>query len=175
MSYRATQPPRVGGFQKFVDYVGREYTRIQRAFSTTAEVETGEFTPTFNFVTPGDLSVSYTVQEGYYHVIGPLLHYSLRLFCTPTWTTGSGDIRIEGLPYECVSGDVYLGSLQLSDTNVTYPTGRTYGLCFLNNGQDYLRMILHGSATNADALNSNHIVSGSDVGTIRMTGFYPIR
>ena len=63
------------------------------------------FTPTFSFVTPGDLSVSYASQVGIYTRIGSLVFYSFKLACTPTYTTASGGVRIGGLPFT-VGGSV---------------------------------------------------------------------
>lgn len=173
--FRASRPPLEGGFAAFREYVLRDFTRIQNAFRQTPTMEQGEFTPTFTFDTPGDLSLSYDTQEGYYWLHGALLYFMMRLQVTPTFTTASGDARFGGLPYPCVSGDIFLANVQLSHANVTYPTGRTQIVAYAANGTDYLTFFGQGSATSADAFNTTHFTSGSTIGVVRATGFYPIK
>jgi hypothetical protein len=67
------------------------------ALNTYSATQT--WTPTFTCVTPGDLSVSYATQSGYYTRIGNVVNYYATLTCTPTFTTASGTIRIGGLPF----------------------------------------------------------------------------
>lgn len=56
------------------------------------------WTPTVSCATPGDLSVSYALQTGYYAKLGPLSLVSFRLQFTPTYTSASGALQIQGLP-----------------------------------------------------------------------------
>jgi hypothetical protein len=56
------------------------------------------FTPVFEFVTPGDLSVSYATQVGYYVRKGDKIYVMIKLVFTPTYTTSTGQARISGLP-----------------------------------------------------------------------------
>ncbi len=56
------------------------------------------WTPTITFATPGDLSVSYATQVGFYSRIGSIVDVSFSLTFTPTYTTASGQISIAGLP-----------------------------------------------------------------------------
>lgn len=76
--------------------------------------ETGTFTPVLTCVTPGDLSVSYSVQSGGYTKIGDTLVSTVRLVCTPTFTTASGQLRITGMPFTAagVPGYVTLGNVE---------------------------------------------------------------
>ncbi len=48
--------------------------------------ETGTFTPTFTFDIPGDLSVVYTRQVGKYWLAGSVVHVTIDMPCTPTFT-----------------------------------------------------------------------------------------
>ena len=59
------------------------------------------FTPTCNFVTPGDFALGSPGAEnaGIYYRVGNVVHYSITLDYTPTWTTASGAFQIEGLPF----------------------------------------------------------------------------
>lgn len=175
MTYRATQSPLSGGFAAFRDFVNREYIRIQRAFATKAETEVGTFTPTFTFATIGDLSLSYTTQIGNYWRIGDLCHIAITLNATPTYTTASGEARIGGLPFQCVSDQIVVMASQISSSSVTYPTGRTYVFGYISNGHDYARIAATGSATTTNAFDASEFTSGSSTGTIRLTGFYPFK
>ena len=176
MSYKATRPPKQGGWDLLKEWAGREFIRVQQALLSKTDLEVGQFSPTFSFETPGDLSLSaYASQEGYYWRVGPLLHFTLRLEVTPTFSTASGDVVIGGLPYPCVSGDVFLCAAQLSNANVTFPTGRTDVVAYIDNALSYLKIILQGSAVAADGLEVAHLTSGGTTGIIRVTGFYPIK
>lgn len=62
-------------------------------------VETGTWTPTLTFVTAGDLSVTYTTQNGYYYRLGKMcLIYGQVVPATFTHTTASGALKMS-LPF----------------------------------------------------------------------------
>lgn len=66
----------------------------------------GTFTPTLTFATPGDLSVSYSTQEGRYQRIGNRCRGSIYIDTSSfTHTTASGVFRIGGLPFPCSSSN----------------------------------------------------------------------
>jgi hypothetical protein len=55
----------------------------------------GVWSPTLAASTPGDLAITYTTQQGYYRVIGDIVHISIRLeINTISHTTASGNWRI---------------------------------------------------------------------------------
>lgn len=56
------------------------------------------FSPTISFATPGDLSVSYAMQQGWYMRSGGLISMDISFRFTPTYTTASGQLRIGNLP-----------------------------------------------------------------------------
>lgn len=56
------------------------------------------FTPTFTCASPGNLSVSYASRSGWYIRIGNVVMYNISVFCTPTFTTATGQIQYGGLP-----------------------------------------------------------------------------
>jgi hypothetical protein len=64
--------------------------------STYTEYST--WTPVLTFATPGNLSVSYATQAGFYSRIGNIVHCSFQLTCTPTFTSASGGMQITGVP-----------------------------------------------------------------------------
>ena len=64
------------------------------------DYEEGTWTPTFDFITAGDLSVTYSVQQGTYTKIGNLVEVHLELSTSVfTHTTASGTFIIRGLPF----------------------------------------------------------------------------
>lgn len=69
-------------------------TLRHRAAQEAVGVEYGEFMPTITCATPGDLSVAYSTQQGYWQRSGRVMHYSMTMSFTPTFTTASGDLRI---------------------------------------------------------------------------------
>lgn len=73
--------------------------------NTLDDYEEGTFTPSFTFATPGDLSVTYTSQVGFYTKIGNMV--SVIVFVNMaagfTFTTAAGSARINGFPFTSVS------------------------------------------------------------------------
>ena len=61
-----------------------------------------QFTPTCSFATPGDFSLGSPGAEnaGTFYRVGNVVHYSITLDYTPTWTTASGIFSIGGLPFQ---------------------------------------------------------------------------
>lgn len=64
------------------------------------DYEEGDWTPTVTFSTPGNLSVSYSVQQGRYTKIGRLVHCAGAIATSAfTHTTASGNFLIASLPF----------------------------------------------------------------------------
>lgn len=63
------------------------------------DYEEGTWTPTIDFATTGDLSVSYSTQDGDYIRTGNQVVVSMILNCVPTFTTSSGNFQIKGIPF----------------------------------------------------------------------------
>ena len=60
----------------------------------------GEWTPALTFLTPGDVSVSYSVQKGLFRKFGREVTADFAIATSAfTHTTASGSLRITGLPY----------------------------------------------------------------------------
>lgn len=60
---------------------------------------TGTWTPVLTFATPGDLSVTYSTQVGYYIQAGKLVVASFNIVTSAfTFTTASGNLNVTGLP-----------------------------------------------------------------------------
>lgn len=64
-----------------------------------SQYEEGTFTPTFTFITPGDLSVAYSSQVGSYIRIGDFVLVLIDVAFTPTFTTSSGIAIINTAPF----------------------------------------------------------------------------
>lgn len=68
--------------------------------NTLDDYEEGVWTPVVTFVTPGNLTVVYSVQFGSYVKIGKLVTITMQLVTsTFTHTTASGNLTITGLPF----------------------------------------------------------------------------
>lgn len=68
---------------------------------TIAHQATGTFTPAITFETPGDLSVTCSLQSGRYTKNGRLVTIDIALRCeTFTHSTASGAITITGMPFQ---------------------------------------------------------------------------
>lgn len=68
--------------------------------NTLDDYEEGSFTPVLTFATPGDLSVAYSTQVGFYIKIGKQVTAAVSLVTsTFTHTTASGEVRVTGLPF----------------------------------------------------------------------------
>lgn len=57
------------------------------------------WTPTITAVTPGDLSVAYTQQTGFFSRLGSRVTVDFAVSCTPTFTTAAGTLQIVTLPF----------------------------------------------------------------------------
>lgn len=126
--------------------------------------QSGTFTPTITFSTPGDLSVAYTAQLGRYIQIGKLVFVNLRIVFTPTFTTASGQLRIAGLPV--TSGDVGFsagGSVLANISSATFPIGTTdVGLSALPLSTNLI-IVANGSEVAQATIQASNITSGVSV------------
>jgi hypothetical protein len=109
--------------EKIATPLGVAEALAQRAGITG--VEKGTWTPTVTFTTPGNLSVSYAGQTGTYTRIGDLVYIACRLSFTPTHTTASGNVRINGLPYIALSTVAQVGLPLYMGTATTFPASTT--------------------------------------------------
>lgn len=120
--------------------------------------EEGTFTPTFALQTPGDLSVSYTIQNGHYVRTGNTVTVSFRLNCVPTFTTGSGEVRVAGLPFSA-TGVNCVGSI--GRTSSMGYNGRTNIGSFVTSSTNYVSFRLNGSGAGTVAVSAAETASGS--------------
>jgi hypothetical protein len=88
-----------------------EIFRKAKDFTPTEDT----FTPVLTFSTPGDLAVTYNVQQGSYTKVGRVVMVDFNINTSAfTHTTAAGDCRITGLPYTASSdaGLISFGSVQ---------------------------------------------------------------
>jgi len=72
--------------------------------SDLSDYSTGTWTPILTFATPGDLSVTYSTQAGFYTQIGNIVIASFAIKTSAfTWSTASGNLEITGLPFASAS------------------------------------------------------------------------
>lgn len=133
------------------------------------DYEEGTFTPSLTFATPGDLSVSYTLQVGNYRRIGSLVFFSVRLACTPTFTTASGQLRVSGNPFIAATDNVFnVGAA--GGVGLIEPAGTVSYFHQTNSGNDFSSIAARGTSVNR-SLNSGDITSGSEF-ILSASGFF---
>lgn len=145
-------------------------TRTAAQVRTSLGIEFGTFTPTVTFATPGDLSVSYAEQTGWYtRLPSARVLFGIRLGFTPTHTTASGALRVAGLP-SIGNGSWVVGQIE-NDARITYPAGRTAVMAQVISSQTYLQLLAVGSAVNGTYIQASNV--GSAVATgLGITGAY---
>lgn len=133
----------------------------------------GTFTPTFTSSVPGDLSVSYAVQEGSYTRIGNTVFIIYYIQFTPTFTTATGGIRLGGLPFTVSGNNPSLGVALISN-DWTWPAGRSMVNVDPQSGTTYCNVIVVGSAVNPSTLEiDSALVSGVEA-QIQFSGCYKV-
>lgn len=137
-------------------------TSINFGGSALSYYTEGTFTPVASFLTPGDLSVSYSRQLGYYTRTGRQVDVTGSLLFTPTYSTATGTFRIEGFPFASasLSGGIHMG-VSSNNVNITYPAGATNILLSLAGTVQYAGLFAVGSGFSSALLTTAEIVSGS--------------
>lgn len=128
------------------------------------------WTPVFNFATTGNLSVSYSVQEGVYTRIGSVVFYKFSMIFTPTFTTSSGAMQITGLPITSGSFSNVRNSIDF-ESAFTFPAGCTSPFTIIGPSATLLTIYGQGSAVAIAPFSTTAIVSGV-AQTIDGSGFY---
>lgn len=124
--------------------------------SSTADSALQSFTPVVTFATPGDLSIAYTTQIGRTSRIGKLVVLNFAVAFTPTFTSSSGHLLVQGFPWAPVVFTTGVG--QIVGTGVTWPAGRTMFHSIINGANIEGRF--SGSAVGVSALAASNIASG---------------
>jgi hypothetical protein len=90
-------------------------------------VETGFWTPTFTFATPGNVSVSYSNRLGIWRRTGNFVTLDFAVSCTPTFTTASGILQLTGVPFTPTSDAAYPTEYQGACCCSNFNPGANYG------------------------------------------------
>ena len=160
--------PVAGGY-----IIHSESDSTQSISGTTAYTFTeANFTPAITFATPGDLSVSYSVQQGRYYKVGKLVHFELSLTFTPTYTTASGEFRVTGLPVaganDSIDNALGVGTI---NTGFTWPASTTQCVPRLPSNSSQIRIYSFGSGTAATVWTVSNVPSGT-AKSILISGSY---
>lgn len=141
---------------------------MEIAFPPASGVQ--NWTPDLSFVTRGDLSVSYTQQVGHYVQVGKLVFYNFSLVGTPTFTTASGSLQINGLPLTCEAMN-YAGQLVSQSAGLTWANTGTQLNPRVGANTTTINLISQKSAASSAVLSTTAVVSGVAV-TIQGCGWY---
>lgn len=161
---------------------GAESAFVQQLLQTTQQhgyainqliglLEAGTFTPVLTFATPGDVSVVYAAQLGYFWRIGPLVFYTINLQCTPTHTTASGFLEITGLPYTAAASPVANIGSGLTSNGITLPANHETIGPWLVGGSAVLQLIMQAGASYTRTTEA-HVPTGVET-YLQLQGFYP--
>jgi hypothetical protein len=126
-----------------------------------SETDYISFTPTFTFLTPGDISVSYSRQIGRYVRVGNRISFEYIIRFTPTYTTSSGNAAFSGLPFSAanVSGlnfSVTIGSM----SNVVHSGDAV--LARIVPGASHIQIIFAPSGSAASIASTTELPSGTE-------------
>jgi hypothetical protein len=109
---------------------------------------------------------TYTVQFGTYKIIDNVLYFNLRV----NWSahTGTGDLKVAGLPVACANKTNYAPSVTVNAENITFPVGATAAIALINTGAATIE--LRGAGT---GLAPTPIAMDAS-GNINISGFYDL-
>lgn len=148
---------------------------IKSSGATPVPFSEGDFDPTATFTTIGDLSVVYTRQYGRYQRIGKRVHVSIYLTFTPTYTSATGEILIQGLPFasEIATGVAGWPLGKASANNVDYQSGNLDLAFRIPNGDDKIQVRFNVDQSSNVPATVSHFPSGVQY-TLTVEGHYPI-
>lgn len=126
------------------------------------------FTPTATFATPGDLSVAYAIQTGFYYRFGNAIFVTCTIRFTPTYTTSAGALRIAGLAISGGSTNWVL-PVNISTQAVTFNALGTQ--VFATIPSNYFQLNSQGSGAASSTMTVTNFPSGTEYSII-ISGFY---
>lgn len=154
---------RLTGSVAGIDFVGGW------AVGGAGATSTGDWTPVFSFLTPGDSVITHTVQVGKYMKVGNFVFLMLDVeFSTNAYTTAAGVAQVAGLPFASAAIE---GSLTAVLSNVTFTTAQEMRLVVPASGS---AIFLKMATSNAVITNvGTAAIPASKTGVrIRGTGMY---
>jgi hypothetical protein len=122
------------------------------------------WTPVFTFATPGDLTVVYTQQVGWYEISGGKLQANFVVSFTPTFTTSSGNAELTGLPILSNAGLLDNAFGPCHTETITYPASCTYVLSEIQPSKSLILFSCCGSGVTSVLLGASNFSTGVAVG-----------
>lgn len=149
-------------------------TGIEDGGEAAVLFDSGTFTPTVTFATPGNLSVAYGRQLGWYTRVGNFVFFTLDVQATTfTFTTASGNFQINGLPLAVAtvspsSGPpCFLGNFAGINTDA----GDVQLNARAASGQTYLNILSSRDNAAGAVATTSYFTTGTAV-SLTISGFY---
>jgi len=157
--------------------VGDNSTKLATTAYIDGTMSESTWTPVLTFSTPGDVSVSYTQQSGFYEqlIINGIklvtAHY--RVNATPTYTTASGSLYITGLPATSLSTANFYSTGSLEWSGINFGAGGQTNVISLV-APNVTRIQFQGSGSNVSpaAVSTTYVPSGA---TVTLRGSFTYR
>ena len=123
--------------------------------------ELTSWTPTFTFVTVGDLSIAYTTQTGFYTRIGDVVYLYCYIKFTPTYTTASGQGRIASLPFAAALTSTTYGVAASITNTLAFPASRKALVSRIPAATAFITLSAAGSGVSLTNLSNAQFTSGT--------------
>ncbi|MEZ5996618.1 MAG: DUF2793 domain-containing protein [Hyphomonadaceae bacterium] len=144
---------------------------------STVLTQSGSFTPTVTFATPGNFSPTYVGQQGRYKRVGQICHYWIYVqWNSNAFTTASGQLYLEGLPFT-VASDSALGFEPAAApflNMVTLNAADRWAVGFARHNTTQLWFYTVRSAANVVAMDVTNFPASTSNLAIRVGGSYRI-
>jgi hypothetical protein len=136
---------------------GIDFSADPSAAGMTSELlddyEEGTWTPVLTCITPGDLSVTYSAQTGFYTKVGRIVMASFFIATSAfTRSTASGVVRITGIPF-ATNASANSGSFGALAGQGIGKTSYTQIICSAASNSNFLVLPMSGPATNQNFYN----------------------
>lgn len=150
---------------------------VNGSWRDLAPYRSASWTPAMSFATPGDLSVTYSLQDGYYWKIGPLVFFRCEMATTAfTHTTASGNFRVTGLPFavDVTNGGVPVWEVQVGKQNDGWGSTGTKAMVkgYGTDGETYIQIFADGVDLGSEIWDTTEFGTGNNIATLRIYGFY---
>ncbi|MCA1365916.1 hypothetical protein I6F15_00635 [Bradyrhizobium sp. BRP14] len=134
--------------------------------------ERGTFTPTAAFAVVGTSTWAYSTQSGRYWVEGDRCFVEISIAMTPTIGTGSGNLRIAGLPY---AGNGGVNNICIIETDADFSSwnSRVELVPTVQNGQTFVEIRGLAAAVGTSPIGATNMTSGAEH-VLKMAGWYRI-
>lgn len=129
-----------------------------------APIESGTWTPTLTFQTPGDLVVgSYSQQAGTYSRVGSMVTAAFRVAAPMTHSTASGLFQITGFPFTSRAGQqLWSGALGMASDAISWTSSRTIASLMKTTNSTNAGIWVSGPAVNGFWIQVAQIASGNE-------------